>query len=98
PRPLLSFPTRRSSDLLYEKPRWLILNKLDMVDDPVAVQERLRAELEWTGPVFSISALNGDGTQDLIWKLQEWLDEEKAKAHIERSEEHTSELQSRENL
>ncbi|WP_442595709.1 GTPase ObgE [Parapusillimonas sp. JC17] len=68
---------------LYEKPRWLVLNKLDMVDDPVSVKDRLCAALDWTGPVFSISALTGDGTQDLTWKLQEWLDAEKAKTHVE---------------
>ncbi len=71
---------------LYEKPRWLVLNKLDMVADPAAVKERLCAALNWTGPVFGISALTGEGTQDLIWKLQEWLDAEKAKSHVEQDE------------
>ncbi|SHH52871.1 GTPase ObgE [Pollutimonas bauzanensis] len=68
---------------LYEKPRWLVLNKLDMVDDPEAAQERLCRALDWTGPVFSVSALTGDGTQQLIWRLQDWLDAESRKAHVE---------------
>ncbi len=68
---------------LYEKPRWLVLNKLDMVDNPEEAQERLCKALDWTGPVFSVSALTGDGTQQLIWRLQDWLDAESQKAHIE---------------
>jgi GTP-binding protein len=68
---------------LYNKPRWLILNKLDMVENPEEVQKRLCEALDWTGPVFSISALNGDGTQQLIWSLQDWLDAERQKAYVE---------------
>ncbi|NYT44055.1 GTPase ObgE [Alcaligenaceae bacterium] len=68
---------------LYEKPRWLVLNKLDMVNDPQDVQKRICAALDWTGPVFTISALTGEGTQDLTWHLQEWLDAERQQANIE---------------
>ncbi len=64
---------------LYEKPRWLVLNKLDMVPNPDEVKQRLVAALDWTGPVFTISALNGEGTKDLIWQLQDWLDAERTK-------------------
>jgi len=62
---------------LYAKPRWLVLNKLDMVTNPKDVTRRLCDELDWEGPVFGISALSGEGTQDLVWKLQDWLDEQK---------------------
>lgn len=68
---------------LYEKPRWLVLNKLDMIDNPKEAQERICKALDWTGPVFTVSALNGDGTQQLIWRLQDWLDADKKKAHLE---------------
>ncbi|HEU0229819.1 MAG TPA: GTPase ObgE [Burkholderiaceae bacterium] len=64
---------------LYEKPRWLVLNKTDMVDDPAGLEERLCKALDWTGPVFRISALNGEGTQELTWELQDWLDAEREK-------------------
>ncbi len=73
---------RRYDTALYEKPRWLVLNKLDMVQDPEDVKQRLCAALNWTGPVFGISALSGEGTQELVWRLQEWLDAEKAKANL----------------
>lgn len=69
--------------VLYQKPRWLVLNKLDMVANPEDVKQRLCKKLDWTGPVFGISALSGDGTQELIWRLQEWLDAEREKAQVE---------------
>ena len=71
----------RYSPELAAKPRWLVLNKLDMVEDPADVQARICAALEWTGPVFAISALTGDGTQALTLALQTWLDDQQRKAH-----------------
>ena len=68
---------------LYAKPRWLVLNKLDMVADPEDIKQRLCAALQWEGPVFAISALSGDGTQELVWKLQDWLDQKKIQEHRE---------------
>jgi len=65
---------RRYDPELAAKPRWLVLNKLDMVSDPQAVQERFCKEFGWDGPVYAISALDGAGTQDLIWALQDYLD------------------------
>lgn len=67
---------------LYEKPRWLVLNKLDMVDDPESVKQRLIEALDWKGPVYSISALTGEGTQELVLHLQSWLDAERHQANI----------------
>ena len=73
---------RRYDESLYAKPRWLVLNKLDMVDDPQSLQEQLCKQLGYNGPVFGISALTGDGTQELVWKLQEWLDAEREKENL----------------
>jgi len=73
---------RRYDPELAAKPRWLVLNKLDMVQDPQAVRERFCAEFGWTGPVYGISGLNGDGTQDLIWALQDYLDAEREKEQV----------------
>ncbi len=74
---------RRYDAELAAKPRWLVLNKLDMVaDDAADLQKRFCAAFEWTGPVHAISGLTGDGTQDLIWALQDYLDAEKRKDQI----------------
>ncbi|CAM5783222.1 GTPase ObgE [Castellaniella caeni] len=71
----------RYSPELAAKPRWLVLNKLDMVEDAAAVQTRICRELNWDGPVFGISALTGEGTQALTGALQAWLDEQLRAEH-----------------
>jgi len=59
---------------LAAKPRWLVLNKLDMVPDPEDTRKRFVAGFGWTGPVFTISGLTGEGTQDLVYALQDHID------------------------
>lgn len=74
---------RRYSEDLYAKPRWLVLNKLDMSDDPQNRAREFCEELGWTGPVFVISALTGQGTQGLVYAVQDWLDEQRRREHAE---------------
>ncbi len=53
---------------LYEKPRWLVLNKMDMVpaeEREARVKDFVR-RLRWKGPVFQISALTREGCEPLI--------------------------------
>lgn len=73
---------------LYEKPRWLALNKIDMLEDPAAFKEQLCARLDWKGPVFDMSALTGQGTQNLVLKIQGWLDQQKAEEQRLEDEAH----------
>lgn len=79
---------RRYDTALYEKPRWLVLNKIDIANDPNDIASRICKALDWTGPVLCISALSGKGTQELIWQLQDWLDAEnrKGQQQLERAE------------
>jgi GTP-binding protein len=53
---------------LYEKPRWLVLNKLDMVpaDERAARVKDFVKRFKWKGPVFEISALTREGCETLI--------------------------------
>ncbi len=53
---------------LFEKPRWLVLNKLDMVQDDarVALVKDFVKRYKWKGPVFEISALTREGCEPLI--------------------------------
>jgi GTP-binding protein len=53
---------------LYEKPRWMVLNKLDMVpaDERDARVKDFVKRLKWKGPVFQISALTREGCEPLI--------------------------------
>jgi GTP-binding protein len=61
---------------LAKKPRWLVLNKLDLV--PEAEREKRVAafakSMRHKGPVFAISAISGDGTRPLVYAIQDWLD------------------------
>lgn len=69
---------RRYDAELYAKPRWLVLNKIDMLEDPADFRERFCAALNWDGPVYSISALTGEGTRELMLALQETIDNSRA--------------------
>ena len=70
----------RFSNELAEKPRWLVINKIDLLNDadrPVA-RGMLLEELLWEGPVFEVSAATGEGTEALgraVMQHLEILDE-----------------------
>ena len=59
---------KKYDQALYRKPRWLVLNKLDMVpteERATRVQDVVR-RLRFKGPVFEISALNHQGCDALV--------------------------------
>jgi GTP-binding protein len=67
---------RKYDPELYAKPRMLVLNKLDLVppeERDARVAAFVRA-LRWKGPVLRISAINGEGTRELVYAVQDWLD------------------------
>jgi GTP-binding protein len=53
---------------LYAKPRWLVLNKLDMVpaEERAARVKDFVKRFKYKGPVFEISALNREGCEGLV--------------------------------
>ncbi len=53
---------------LYNKPRWLVLNKLDMVpaEERVARVKDFLKRYKFKGPVFEISALTREGCEPLV--------------------------------
>jgi GTP-binding protein len=62
---------------LAAKPRWLVLNKLDLIPEDEREQrvaDFLKAYGATDTPSFKISAINGDGCRPLIYKLQDALD------------------------
>lgn len=63
---------------LYEKPRWLVLNKLDMVPSEVreALVKDIVKRLKYKGPVFEISALTREGCERLVQAVYEYLAKE----------------------
>jgi GTP-binding protein len=74
---------------LAAKPRWLVVNKLDLV--PAEERDtRVKAfarSLRWKGPVFGISAIDGGGCRALTFAVQDWLDEHPAQVPVPEGEE-----------
>jgi GTPase len=68
---------------LAAKPRWLVLNKVDLLsDEDLAVaRQMLLEQLGWKGPVFEVSAATGAGTEALahaVIQALEKIEEEEA--------------------
>ncbi len=58
------------------KPRWLVINKIDLLDSEalsLATQDLLD-NLGWTGPVFEVSAATGEGTDALGHAIMQELE------------------------
>lgn len=57
----------RHSRQLAEMPRWLVINKIDLLptDGRSRVRRDLVDRLGWKGPVYEVSAATGEGTQAL---------------------------------
>ena len=64
---------------LMEKPRWLLLNKADLLttEDAQAQARQVIADLDWKGPWFIVSGLAHEGTREVMLKVQSFLDERK---------------------
>ena len=70
----------RFSPTLASRPRWLILNKVDLLS-PEELSVRRAAVLKtinWTGPVYEIAAISKDGTSALSGDLMTCIEERKA--------------------
>jgi len=75
------------SDALADRPRWLVLNKLDLLP-PAQREKRIKAivkKLRWRGPVYGISALAADGTKRLTQDVMVFLEEQRKAAAAEPS-------------
>ena len=63
---------------LGSRARWLVLNKVDLLTEHerAASLRDIVQRLRWTGPVFLISALSGEGTNELVFAIMEYLEAE----------------------
>jgi len=62
-----------------------VINKTDVVldEDRERIVEDLLTELGWKNPVYQISAISRQGTQDLCNDIQAYLDAEKKAQEVE---------------
>jgi len=67
---------RKYDVALHAKPRWLVLNKLDLLpeDGREARAKAFAKAFRWKGPVFSVAAISGEGCRPLVYAIQAWLD------------------------
>lgn len=66
---------KKYDESLFEKPRWLVLNKLDMVPEDER-QKRVKSFIKrfgWKGPMFEISALTREGCEELVVEIYNYL-------------------------
>jgi GTP-binding protein len=68
---------QKYSDELATKPRWLVLNKIDLLPEDEREQrcQQIIDGIAWQGPVFKISAAAKGGTQLLVQNVMEALEE-----------------------
>lgn len=74
---------QKYDDALFEKPRWLVLNKLDVVPEEER-KKRVKDFVKrfgWKGPVFEISALTHQGCEDLIIEIYGYLETKRHQEH-----------------
>jgi GTP-binding protein len=67
---------KKYDEALYKKPRWLVFNKVDLLDSAEA-NKRVKAiikSLKWKGPHFIISAMKADGCQALTFTIMDHID------------------------
>jgi len=66
---------------LAEKPRWLVLNKIDRLpsEESDSSCQAIIDELGWHGPVFKIAAINGNGTKELMFAIMNFLEQHRRK-------------------
>jgi len=68
------------SPTLARRPRWLVLNKTDLLDETLLSEcrDRVVTALNWSGPVYTISAVAGRGTERLCGDLMTYLEAQQA--------------------
>ena len=77
---------------LAKKPRWLVLNKSDLLDENELKSrcDDIIQQLNWQGPVYTISALSKNGTENLVFDIMKQLELDRT---LEQEQAHAQEQQ-----
>lgn len=72
----ISAELERFSPTLAQRPRWLVLNKLDLIpaEEREAIASSIVERLGWEGPVYTIAAVSGEGTERLVGDIMTHLE------------------------
>ncbi|MFK8260637.1 Obg family GTPase CgtA [Erwinia sp. AnSW2-5] len=73
------------SDKLFQKPRWLVFNKADLLDEEEAASraKAIADALGWTEKYYVISAANRSGVNALCWDLMSFIIANPKEAELE---------------
>ena len=76
---------RKYDESLYQKPRWIVLNKLDMLSAETrdALVKDFVKRMRWKGPVFQVSALAREGLGSMVQAIYEHVAAHKVQAPVE---------------
>jgi len=78
---------KKYDETLFEKPRWLVLNKLDMVPEGERAKrvKDFVKRFGWKGSVFTISGLTREGCEDLVVEIYDYLASQRDQEQREQS-------------
>ncbi|MFU9135312.1 Obg family GTPase CgtA [Erwinia tasmaniensis] len=73
------------SDKLFNKPRWLVFNKVDLLDEAEAEAraKSIADALGWTDKYYLISAANRTGVKELCWDVMSFIIANPKEAELE---------------
>ncbi len=73
---------RKYDEILYQKPRWLVLNKIDMLPDTERdmLCNKFILDFGWKDKWFGVSGLTGEGCNTLTYAIMNYLEQELAVA------------------
>ena len=78
---------KKYDESLYQKPRWLVLNKLDLLgeEQQAAVCEEIIKGLDWQGPAYQISALNKQGVDSLCNAIMNFMESDEMQGSADKN-------------
>ena len=67
---------KKYEETLFNKPRWIVLNKIDLNYDADALKKQIKYKIGWNDKIFVISSLTGQGCKELIKEIAYFLENE----------------------
>ena len=65
---------KKYSNVLFDKPRWIILNKIDLDENFEQLKNKIVHGLNWHKKVFCISALSGRGCKEVTYEIMNYME------------------------
>ena len=67
---------KKYEETLFNKPRWIVLNKIDLNYDADALKKQIKDKIGWNDKIFVISSVTGQGCKELIKEIAYFLENE----------------------